>query len=275
MLPRLERRLDEMGRHLVVLVLVIAAIVMVTGWLRGETWWVMIEVGISLAVAAVPEGLPTVTTLILALGVLRMSRERALVRRLSAVETLGSTTVICSDKTGTLTENRMTVREYQLANGNAIKLESQSPASEELLTRAIRASVLCNEASFHPDLAEKERATGDPTEIALLVTAHELKVDVVQMRAEYPKLAERPFDAESKRMTTIHRVNDGTRLALSRLYRRFGFSVDGVGFSNNPRLSLARPSASSVRVTASGGVTPLSIVMNYRRGLLSVGPIEH
>lgn len=211
----LERRLDEMGRHLVMLVLAIAAIVMVTGWLRGEPLWVMIEVGISLAVAAVPEGLPTVTTLILALGVLRMAGKRAIVRRLSAVETLGSTTVICSDKTGTLTENRMTVREYQLANGSAIKIEDKLSANEnELLNRTVRAGVLCNEAAFNPDAVEKERATGDPTEIALLVAAHELKVDVVGMRSDYPKLAERPFDAESKRMTTIHRISDGTRLAL-------------------------------------------------------------
>ncbi|MFN0119811.1 MAG: calcium-translocating P-type ATPase, PMCA-type [Blastocatellia bacterium] len=209
----LERRLDEMGRHLVLLVLVIAAVVMVTGWLRGETWWVMIEVGISLAVAAVPEGLPAVTTLILALGVMRMARERAIVRRLSAVETLGSATVICSDKTGTLTENRMTVREYQLANGKAVKPDAP-PANDELLNRAIRAGVLCNEAAFHPEAKEKERATGDPTEIALLVTANALKVDVAQMRADYPKLAERPFDSDSKRMTTIHRMPDGARLAL-------------------------------------------------------------
>jgi Ca2+-transporting ATPase len=210
----LERRLDELGRHLVMLVLVIAVVVMLAGWLRGETLWVMIEVGISLAVAAVPEGLPAVTTLILALGVLRMARERAIVRRLSAVETLGSTTVICSDKTGTLTENRMTVREYQLANGNAVELEGQSPASDELLSRAVRATVLCNEASFHPAAAENERAAGDPTETALLVAAHKLKVDVLRMRSEYPKLAERPFDADSKRMTTIHRTNDRMRLAL-------------------------------------------------------------
>jgi Ca2+-transporting ATPase len=214
----LERRLDELGRRLVMLVLVIAVIVMVTGWLRGETWWVMIEVGISLAVAAVPEGLPAVTTLILALGVLRMARERAIVRRLSAVETLGSATVICSDKTGTLTENRMTVREYQLANGSAVKLEGQSPLSDDLLSRAVRASVLCNEASFDSVVteaaAEKKRAAGDPTEIALLVAAHGLKVDVLRMRSDYPKLAERPFDADSKRMTTIHQMNDGMRLAL-------------------------------------------------------------
>lgn len=210
----LERRLEEIGRYLVVLVLAIAGIMMLTGWLRGETWWVMIEVGISLAVAAVPEGLPAVTTLILALGVMRMARQRAIVRRLSAVETLGSTTVICSDKTGTLTENRMTVREYQLGDGAVVKLGNQSLATDELLNRAVRAGVLCNEASFHRDAAEKDRAAGDPTEIALLVTANGMQVDVGQMRSDYPKLAERPFDADAKRMTTVHRMSDGTRLAL-------------------------------------------------------------
>jgi Ca2+-transporting ATPase len=103
----LEQRLTDLGRRLVYIVLVIAALVMVTGWLRGDGLWMMVEVGISLAVAAVPEALPAVTTLILALGVLRMSRQRAIIRRLSAVETLGSTTVICADKTGTLTTGKL------------------------------------------------------------------------------------------------------------------------------------------------------------------------
>ena len=92
----------------------IALVVLLAGVLRGDEIWLMLEVSISLAVAAVPEGLPAVTTLILALGVLRMARRNAIVRRLAAVETLGSSTVICTDKTGTLTENRMTVQEYQL-----------------------------------------------------------------------------------------------------------------------------------------------------------------
>ena len=118
----LENQLGKLGRRLVYLVLAIAAIVMLAGWLRGDGLWLMIEVGISLAVAAVPEGLPAVTTLILALGVLRMARQRAIMRRLTAVETLGSTTVICADKTGTLTENRMTVREYYLADGRTIEV---------------------------------------------------------------------------------------------------------------------------------------------------------
>lgn len=198
----LEKRLAQLGHRLVYVVLAIAAAVMVTGWLRGDGLWLMAEVAISLAVAAVPEGLPAVTTLILALGVIRMAQQNAIVRRLQAVETLGSTSIICSDKTGTLTQNRMTVREYFLADGGRVLPgELQSPHKRDLLYRAIRATVLCNEAS----LTAGSRAIGDPTETALLVAAEEMDVDVSRLRAEYPKILEVPFDAGSKRMITIHR----------------------------------------------------------------------
>jgi Ca2+-transporting ATPase len=198
----LERRLAQLGHQLVYVVLAIAAAVMVTGWLRGDGLWLMAEVAISLAVAAVPEGLPAVTTLILALGVIRMAKQNAVVRRLQAVETLGSTSIICSDKTGTLTQNRMTVREYLLADGGRVLPgELRSPQKNDLLERAIRATVLCNEAS----LTAGSRAIGDPTETALLVAAEEMEVDVSRLRAAYPKILEIPFDAGSKRMTTVHR----------------------------------------------------------------------
>jgi Ca2+-transporting ATPase len=211
----LEIQLAQLGRRLVYLVLIIAAVVFVTGWLRGDGLWMMVEVSISLAVAAVPEGLPAVTTLILALGVLRMAQQRAIMRRLPAVETLGSTTVICADKTGTLTENRMTVREYYLSDGRQIDVdETQKPlASDELLEQAVRVGVLCNEASFRAEANDQTRTIGDPTETALLVVADALVLDVSHERAIHPKVAEQPFHASTKRMTTLHRKTDGHHFA--------------------------------------------------------------
>jgi Ca2+-transporting ATPase len=211
----LQIQLTKLGRQLVYLVVIIAAIVMVTGWLRGDGLWIMVEVGISLAVAAVPEGLPAVTTLILALGVLRMARQHAIMRRLPAVETLGSTTVICADKTGTLTENRMTVREYFLSDGRRVEIQGcQTPVEgDELLEQAVRVGVLCNEASFRADATDEGRTIGDPTETALLVVADALVLDISQERSLHPKVAEQPFHASTKRMTTLHRRSDGQHFA--------------------------------------------------------------
>jgi len=211
----LEIQLAQLGRRLVYLVLAIAAIVMVTGWLRRDGLWLMVEVAISLAVAAVPEGLPAVTTLILALGVLRMAQQRAIMRRLPAVETLGSTTVICADKTGTLTENRMTVREYYLSDGRRVEITNAENQLENdpLLEQAVRIGVLCNEASFRAEAKDETRAIGDPTETALLVVADALVLDVSHERAIHPKIAEQPFHASTKRMTTLHRKNDGQHFA--------------------------------------------------------------
>lgn len=211
----LEIQLTHLGRRLVYLVLVIAVIVMLTGWLRGDGLWMMIEVGISLAVAAVPEGLPAVTTLILALGVLRMAQQRAIMRRLPAVETLGSTTVICTDKTGTLTENRMTVREYYLSDDRRIDIEGRENLIEddELLAQAVRVGVLSNEASFRGEANDETRTIGDPTETALLIVADALLLDVSRERAIHPKVAEQPFHASTKRMTTLHRRTDGQHFA--------------------------------------------------------------
>jgi Ca2+-transporting ATPase len=211
----LEIQLAKLGHRLVYIVLAIAFVVMLTGWLRGDGLWMMVEVGISLAVAAVPEGLPAVTTLILALGVLRMARQRAIMRRLTAVETLGSTTVICADKTGTLTENRMTVREYYLSDGRTIEIEGGecSAAGDELLERALRIGVLCNEAVLRDAGTDDVVTIGDPTETALLVVAAALVLDVSHERATHPKLAEQPFHASTKRMTTLHRRIDGQHFA--------------------------------------------------------------
>jgi len=211
----LEIQLAQLGRQLVYVVLAIAAIVMVTGWLRRDGLWLMVEVAISLAVAAVPEGLPAVTTLILALGVLHMAQQRAIMRRLPAVETLGSTTVICADKTGTLTENRMTVREYYLSDGRRVEIgDGETPLENDpLLQQAVRIGVLCNEASFRADATDETRTIGDPTETALLVVADALVLDVSHERAVHPKIAEQPFHTSTKRMTTLHRKADGQHFA--------------------------------------------------------------
>lgn len=186
----LQRRLEQLGRRLVYLVVGIGALVTLSGWLRGEPLFTMMEVGLSLAVAAVPEALPAVTTFILAFGVLRMARRNAIVRRLSAVETLGSTTVICSDKTGTLTLNEMTVVEVRLGDGSV----APEDAARELLTFA----ALCNEATLDQ---------GDPTEVALVVAAKRQGVDVDELRRAHPRLTEEPFDAATRRMiTTYHQL---------------------------------------------------------------------
>ena len=209
----LEIQLADLGRRLVYLVLMVAAIVMLTGWLRGDGLWLMVQVGISLAVAAVPESLPAVTTLILALGVLRMARQRAIIRRLAAVETLGSTTVICTDKTGTLTENRMSVREYYLSDSRRIEIETGEHSDNKLLQQAVLIGVLCNEASFHAGANDETRTIGDPTETALLVVADDLGLDVAKERALHPKVKEQPFQTSTKRMTTLHRNTDGRHFA--------------------------------------------------------------
>ncbi|HSP16539.1 MAG TPA: HAD-IC family P-type ATPase [Thermoanaerobaculia bacterium] len=197
----LQRRLDILGRRLVWIVLVVAAIVIVAGVLRGEKIWMMTEVGITLAVAAVPEALPAVTTFILAFGVLRMARRNAIVRRLSAVETLGSTTVICSDKTGTLTMNRMTVTTLQVADGRSIAIGAV-PKIDHDLENAVDIMALCNDATGG------HSSTGDPTEVALIDAAARLGFDVDEIRREFPRVAEFPFDAATKRMITVHRHND-------------------------------------------------------------------
>lgn len=211
----LERKLQELGKWLVYVVLGVAAAVMLAGFLRGDDWWLMLKVSVSLAVAAVPEGLPAVTTLILALGVLRMARRSAIVRKLSAVETLGSTTVICTDKTGTLTENRMTVQEYQMANRAVIRVsaDSETNSPDENLQRLLRVSVLCNDASFDQGSADGKQTIGDPTETALLVAADRFGLNVQAERAHFKNLFEHPFDSTTKRMITVSEGEDGKQFA--------------------------------------------------------------
>lgn len=219
----LQDRLDQVGKLLAVLGVVIAGLIMVIGLLRGETLNEMFLTAVSVAVAVVPEGLPAVVTVTLALGAQRMLRRRALIRKLPAVETLGSVTVICSDKTGTLTENRMTVTVIDVA-GHYLELVGTAKHPAPALTDAERRALdllnqplsvglvlsggaLCNDASLKPDPATgRYLPVGDPTEGALLVAASQAGVDKPVLERILPRVAELPFDSERKRMTTVHRL---------------------------------------------------------------------
>jgi Ca2+-transporting ATPase len=216
----LQRRLEQLGRGLAVAALVIVAVVFVLGLLRGEDWQLMLLTAISMAVAAVPEGLPAVVTIALALGAQRMLKRQALIRKLPAVETLGSVTVICSDKTGTLTENRMTVtvldvlgetqqvdtllrQGVPVADAECLPGERPPVRSLALLTKA---AALSNDAVLEATADGGYQAVGDPTEGALVVAAAELGLVKSELDTRWPRIAEVPFTSERKRMTTVHRV---------------------------------------------------------------------
>lgn len=222
----LQRRLDQVGKILALFGIVVAALVLLIGVLRGEPVQEMFLTAVSVAVAVVPEGLPAVVTVTLALGAQRMLRRQALVRKLPAVETLGAVTVICSDKTGTLTINRMTVTVIDVA-GHYLELggTGQHPApalttyeeAPDLLQNqpptvalTLAAGALCNDASLQPD-PESGRylPVGDPTEGALLVAARQAGVSRDRLEEALPRVGELPFDSERKRMTTIHRLPAG------------------------------------------------------------------
>ena len=191
----MQIRLDKLGKTLAVICLVVCVIIMIIGLCYGRGLMEMFMTAVSLAVAAIPEGLPAVSTVVLALGVQRIAKKNAIVRNLPSVETLGSTTVICSDKTGTLTQNRMTVTDLYAA-GNGCKIGDDTPIIREML----RISVLANDASFN---AEKT-AIGDPTETALLDAGLKYAIDNSVFDEEMPRVAEIPFDSERKLMTTVH-----------------------------------------------------------------------
>ncbi len=188
----LQRRLDHLGKILAIVAVLVSLVFFAIGMLRGEEWRLMLLTTVSLAVAAIPEGLPAVVTITLAIGAQRMLKRHALIRKLPAVETLGSVTVICSDKTGTLTENRMTVTD---------SLPFGPFSKDQLLTVA----ALCNDAVMRTVDGTQE-VIGDPTEGALLLAAAEAGIFMDGLNAQFPRMAEIPFDSATKRMVTIHSV---------------------------------------------------------------------
>ncbi|MEJ2746976.1 MAG: cation-translocating P-type ATPase [Anaerolineae bacterium] len=216
----LQRRLEHLGKTLAWVAIGIIAIVVILGLFRGEDLETLFLIGISMAVAAIPEGLAAVVAITLALGSSRMLKRHALIRKLPAVETLGSITVICSDKTGTLTENRMTVTALDVAGHvesigtlmdragiiHDAEMHPDTPSKHRSLSLLIKAAALCNDAILQIDEKGVERAIGDPTEGALVVAAAQLGHTKDELDAEWPRVAEIPFTSERKRMTTIHKV---------------------------------------------------------------------
>ncbi len=219
-LTPLQKKLLHLGKFLGIAVIIITFFVFGAGILTGKPKFQMFLAAIALAVAAIPEGLPAVVTLALSLGVQKMTRKNALIRRLPSVETLGACTVICSDKTGTLTHNEMTVKKIY-ANREIIHVEgsgyepegrfSKEPKGFELL---LKAGVLNNNSKLKKENSEW-LVIGDPTEAALLVSAKKAGIDVEYFQEQYPRIEEIEFSSESKRMTTVHE-KDSKRIAFTK-----------------------------------------------------------
>jgi len=209
----LQKRLEQLGKTLGLVAIGICVLIFAIGLLQGRNLLDMFLTAISLAVAAIPEGLPAIVAIVLALGVTRMSKINAIVKKLPAVETLGSVTVICSDKTGTLTQNKMTVtRHFTLSEGEEPPLDM------------IRTFMLCSDATY-----ENGQGTGDPTEIALLAFGGRHGLSKRSLDAEYPRVGEFPFDSGRKLMSTLNKTKDGYRVntkgALDRLMQVCGTAV--------------------------------------------------
>jgi Ca2+-transporting ATPase len=225
----LEKRLDALGQRLVWLTLGIAVLVAIAGILVGRDIFLMVEIAIALAVAAVPEGLPIVATVALARGTWRMARRNALVNQLSAVETLGATSVICTDKTGTLTENQMTVTRIEMPSGGVAVTGSAretegsfrrdgdeiNPQEHAHIREALEVGVLCSNATIrHAEGRDDLETVGDPMEVALLVAGARAGLWREQLLEHAPEAREVAFDPDVKMMATYHEHDGGYRVAV-------------------------------------------------------------
>lgn len=222
----LERSLEHMGKQLSVLTLIICAGLLGMGVWHKEDVWMMMQTSIALAVAAIPEGLPVVATLALAVGTQRMVKQAALVRKLSAVETLGCTGIICTDKTGTLTQNQMTVTDIVFdtrkigVSGIGYSPDGQihergtplAIAGEPVLAQLLMAGVLCNDAKLENHGEDKWLVHGDPTEGALITAARKAQFKQDELKAAHRRVHDLPFDLDRKRMSTIHRAAETSEL---------------------------------------------------------------
>jgi cation-transporting P-type ATPase F len=219
----LTRKIHHFSRVLLVVILGLAALAFVVGLAYGEKPIEMFMASVALAVGAIPEGLPAAVTIIMAIGVARMAQRRAIIRHLPAVETLGSTTIICSDKTGTLTKNQMTVqravaagRVYTVSGAGygpdgEILQDGQSvaPAAHPVLLETLRCGLLCNDAELTEEAGGLWKVHGDPTEGALISTARKAGLAPEESRREMPRLDAIPFESQHQYMATLHRAPDG------------------------------------------------------------------
>ncbi len=228
-----QKKIERFGKQLTLGIFCIALFIFILGLIRGLEWQLMLLTAIALAVAAIPEGLPAVITIALALGIQRMLSINVLIRRLPCVETLGSTTIICTDKTGTLTSNQMTVcklwynnQEYTL-DKSTLKTDDK-PTSFPSIYPLLKIAVLCNNAQLSPTISTPPKtiqtsatsspaasSLGDPTELALLIAAKSASLNLSQLQRTHPRLAEISFTSERKMMTTIHKTSSSFSSSLS------------------------------------------------------------
>ena len=276
----LQKRLDQLGKILAVVGVIVAALVAVFTIVQGALLVDAFLVAVSVAVAVVPEGLPAVVTVTLALGAQRMLARNALIRKLPAVETLGTVTTICSDKTGTLTENRMTVTVLDVA-GHRLevneetthrgqgRLDLSAPAvitSEGSLTLLLIGGALCNDARLHVEDETSNRphlrAIGDPTEGALVIVAAMFGFMKAELDAKQPRVAELPFDSDRKRMTTVHKVEHFQQSAIRELLAVVAPKAEFISFTKGSVDGLLEI---STHVWDNGAHYPLSDV--YRQNI--------
>ena len=276
----LEVRLDQLGNRLLVIFLTLCLLVSLIGILQGRDTRLMVELAVSLAIAAVPEGLPAVATATLAVAVRRLAARHVLVRRLDAVETLGSTTVIVTDKTGTLTENRMVVSAVLLPNGREFRtrvedtdprrmtltvqrLDGSSPEPSEsaAVEYALIVGALCNDAVVEFDDRQGWHAHGDPSEAAIAVAAAALGFSTQRLAGEYPRSATEAFTSDRRLMTTTHHTVSGqTITAIKGAYEQ----VSEVAGNDSSQL------AAKVHAYTDGGFRVFTIAEGVSGGALRI-----
>ena len=204
----LQQKLSQLGKYLGFVALAACAVIFVVGLINGIHVLEIFMTSVSLAVSAIPEGLPAIVTIVLAIGVQRMVKKNALIRRLPAVETLGSASVICSDKTGTLTQNRMTLTKVWVEGQQG--LEAVSEGNSQMARHLLTLGALCCDGSVTYGADGKETHIGDPTETAILVAAHKNGLEQEALNGKYPRLGELPFDSDRKLMTSVNQMEGKT-----------------------------------------------------------------